>query len=315
MMLKKYQKLKKKYTVNMKDLKEYIKEGLFDNLDKIEKVGGMESNVKQLKKEIIEWICTHYCVDRDVPSKQIKKRSFIVDMETTPPTVDYKDSGLMIKKGESSLCNNGLFQWGELDWLDCSSTFITSLEGAPKKTRAIDCSWCPDLKSLNGALEEVNSINCRNCPKLVSIEGCPKKMKWFNCGCCQSLKSLKGGPEMVTDEYHCSDCGLKDLIGAPNEAGSFDCSYCEDLKSLKGAPKKLTNKNGFANFNCQGCTSLTSLEGAPEKVDRFRCVHCSNLKELGNTLKDVRIEIFCKGVPNAKIVFKDFDPKFINDFV
>ena len=301
----------------MKDLKEYIKEGLFDDLDKIEKVGGMESNVKQLKKEIIDWICTHYCVDRDVPSKPIKKRSLIVNMETTPPTVDYKDSGLMLKKAESSLCNNGMFQWGELDWLDCSSTLITSLEGAPKKTRTLDCSWCPELTSLKGAPKEViKDFNCGHCSSLESLKGAPKKVGGnFDCGCCKSLKSLKGGPEVVSGDYHCYQCDLKDLIGAPKEAGSFDCSYCPDLKSLKGGPKKLTDKHGFANFNCQGCTSLTSLEGAPEKVDRFRCVHCSNLKELGNTFKDVRIEIFCKGVPNAKVVFKDFDPKFINDFI
>jgi hypothetical protein len=299
----------------MKNLKEYVKEGLFDDLDKIEKIGGMESNAKQLKKEIIEWICTHYCVDRFAKSKQIKKRSLMVDMTTTPPTVDYNVEGLMLNKSEKSLCNNGMFQWGELDWLDCSSTLITSLEGAPKKIHTLDCSWCPELTSLEGAPEEVDSINCRNCHKLESLEGCPKKMRWFNCGCCKSLKSLKGGPEIVTDGYHCSDCALKDLIGAPKEAGSFDCSHCEDLKSLKGCPKKLTDKNGYADFNCQGCTSLTSLEGCPKEADRFRCVNCSNLKELGSTLKDVRTEIFCKGVPNAKTLFKDFDPKIVNDFI
>ena len=297
----------------MKQLKEYIKEGLFDNLDKIEKIGGMESNVKQLKKEIITWICDHYCVDRDALSKPIKKRSLIVNMETTPPTVDYKDSGLMLKKVEKSLCNDGMFQWGEIDWFDCSSTFITSLEGAPKKTRVIDCSWCPELITLKGAPKEVESINCRNCPKLVSIEGCPKEMEWFDCGCCKSLKSLKGGPEIVREHFSCYQCDLKDLIGAPKEAGSFDCSYCPDLKSLKGAPKKLTNKHGYADFDCRRCDSLTSLEGAPKEVDRFRCLNCSNLKEVGNTLKDVRNVISCKGVPNAKILFKDFDPKIIND--
>ena len=299
----------------MINLKEYIKEGLFDDLDKIEKVGGMESNVKQLKKEIIEWICDHYCVDRDVPSKPIKKRSFIVNMETTPPTVDYKDSGLMIKKAESSLCNNGMFQWGELDWLDCSSTFITSLEGSPKKTRSIDCSWCPELTTLKGAPEEIENINCRHCTKLESLKGCPKKMKWFDCGCCESLTSLKGGPEDVTGDYHCYQCGLKDLVGAPKEVGSFDCSWCKNLKSLKGGPKKLTDKHGYADFNCAGCSLLTSLEGAPKEVDKFRCWNCSNLKEVGNTLKYVRDEISCKGVPNAKILFKDFDPKIVNDFI
>ena len=299
----------------MKDLKEYIKEGLFDDIDKIEKTGGMESNVKQLKKEIVDWICSHYCVDRVAPSKLIKKRSLIVNMETTPPTVDYKDSGLMIKKGESSLCNNGLFQWGEIDWFDCSATFITSLEGSPKKTRSIDCSWCPELTTLKGAPEEVESINCRHCPKLVSIEGCPKKMKWFDCGCCESLKSLKGGPEVVSDDYHCYQCDLKDLVGAPKEAGSFDCSWCKNLKSLKHGPTKLTNKHGYANFNCAGCESLTSLEGAPKEVDKLLCWNCSDLKEVGNTLKEVRVEIFCKGVPDAKTLFKDFDPKITNDFI
>ena len=43
----------------MKDLKEYIKEGLFDDVDKLEGKNGLENNLKLLKKEINDWIKTN----------------------------------------------------------------------------------------------------------------------------------------------------------------------------------------------------------------------------------------------------------------
>ena len=43
----------------MKNLKEYVKEGLFDDLDKIEGKNSLESNAKQIKKEIENWICSN----------------------------------------------------------------------------------------------------------------------------------------------------------------------------------------------------------------------------------------------------------------
>ena len=43
----------------MKDLKEYIKEGLFDDIDKLEGKKGLANNLKLLKKEITDWIINH----------------------------------------------------------------------------------------------------------------------------------------------------------------------------------------------------------------------------------------------------------------
>ena len=65
----------------MKDLKEYIKEGLFDDLDKIEKIGGMESNVELLKKEVIDWIKNNI--------RPIYENKIEFDFNTTPITINY----------------------------------------------------------------------------------------------------------------------------------------------------------------------------------------------------------------------------------
>ena len=47
----------------MKDLKEYLVEGLFD-IDDIEGKNSLEYNTKQLEKEIKYWICSHYRLKR-----------------------------------------------------------------------------------------------------------------------------------------------------------------------------------------------------------------------------------------------------------
>ena len=74
----------------MKDLNEYIKEGLFDNIDKLDGKNGLESNYKQLKKEITDWICSNYYNQPGgYKSNLVKKRDLQINMETTPPTVSY----------------------------------------------------------------------------------------------------------------------------------------------------------------------------------------------------------------------------------
>ena len=233
----------------MVNLKEYIKEGLFDNIDKLEGKNSLESNSKQLKKEIADWICSHYF---DSPSfaksRAIKKSALTVDTSTTPPTVDYNWQGhlpcIHITPDTESLCNNGMFQWGEMNIFDMNINMdIEDIIGSPKKIKGNFVVHSRKLKSIKGGPEEVGGD--------------------FDCRRCKSLKTLEGGPEEVGGNFYCSSCSLlTNLKGAPKEVGGyFDCNYCESLKTLEGAPEKV---GGF--FDCVDCPQLKSLKGAPKEV-------------------------------------------------
>lgn len=139
----------------MKQLKEYIKEGLFDDIDKQEGKNNLAAQNKQLKKEIVDWISKYYMESLN----KLKKRSLTVDMSTIPPTVNYNgDSRLAVAKEISTLNNYGMFQWGDVEGsFDCGGNRrLTSLEGAPKKVGGnFTCDQNVRLTSLEGAPKEV----------------------------------------------------------------------------------------------------------------------------------------------------------------
>ena len=228
----------------MKDLKEYIKEGLFDDLDKIEKAGGMNHNAKLLKKEVIDWIIKN---NKD----RIYKNKIEINTNTTPWTVNY-DGDIHMQQSITSLNNDDLFQWGEVKGsFDCSwCDSLESLKGAPEKVeRNFDCSWCTSLKSLEGSPKEVGGLfDCSWCTSLTSLVGAPEKTQYISCSDCENLKSLKG---------------------APKELAYFCCVRCKSLKSLKGGPEVVERI-----FDCR-LTSITSLEGCPKEVSgNFVCNDC-----------------------------------------
>ena len=162
----------------MKNLKEYIKEGLFDDLDKIEKIGGMEHNAEQVKKEIYNWLCKNTRV-------KIFKNKLKYNFTDDGIIVDY--AGDIVFNDIESL-TNGLFQWGEVGGgfycNGCRS--LKSLEGGPKKVgENFTCNYCLSLESLEGAPEEVGGyFNCFKC-KIQFTEEDVKKVskvkKKINC--------------------------------------------------------------------------------------------------------------------------------------
>ena len=91
----------------MKNLKEYIKEGLFDGIDNIENTNGLDNASKgfeQMDKEkIIEWICGHYArsVNYTWKSLPLTKSQIKIDLKTDPPTVNYRGS-LVVKTDKVS---------------------------------------------------------------------------------------------------------------------------------------------------------------------------------------------------------------------
>ena len=224
----------------MKNLKEYIKEGLFDDIDNMENTNGLDNASKgfeQMDKEkIIEWICDNI--------KKIDKNKLEFDLSTTPITVDY--TGNIWFENHITSLTNDLFQWGVI-------------KGDFK------CYHCPSLKSLEGSPKEVRGdFYCSNCLSLKSLEGGPKEVGGdFDCHRCNNLTSLKGAPEKVGKDFDCDNCpSLKSLEGGPEEVGgSFYCSHCCLLTSLKGAPKEVD-----IDFWCNDCYKLTSLKGAPKVI-------------------------------------------------
>ena len=152
----------------MKDLNTYIKEGLFDDLDKIDGKKGLESGFAVLKQDIIDWLCENCRRYSDRGSRALSQSNISVNMRTTPPTVNYNGS-LSITSKVSSLNNNEMFQWG-------------------KVKGDFSCGFCTSLTSLKG------------CPKEVG--------KGFNCSYCSSLKSLEGAPKKVSGDFYCIKCGV-----------------------------------------------------------------------------------------------------------
>ena len=194
--------------------------------------------------------------------------------------------------------------------IDCSSTNITSLEGAPKSVGGIfDCSGT-SITSLEGSPEEVGrGFLCLD-TKITSLEGSPIKVGGnFRCSY-TNITSLKGGPREVEGNFNCSSTNITSLEGAPKSVGgSFLCSntritslegcpeevggnfWCNNTKitSLKGAPK-----NVGENFDCS-MTNITSLEGCSEEVGgSFECSYTS-ITSLEGCPKKVRESFWCLG--------------------
>ena len=128
----------------MKNLNEYIKEGLFDGIDNIENTNGLDNASKgfeQMDKEkLIEWICGHYArsVNYTWKSLPLTKSQIKIDLKTDPPTVNYRGS-LIVKTDIPSLNNDGMFQWGVI-----KGNF--------------NCEYCKSLESLKGAQKKFMEI-------------------------------------------------------------------------------------------------------------------------------------------------------------
>ena len=196
----------------MKNLKEYIKEGLFDDIDKIEKVGGMEHNAKQLKQEIIDWICNNYISDI-YPKKKIAKSKLKIVFGDNGVVVNYDDS-LRVSNHDIEHLTNGLFKWGPIPGnFNCqNSSLLKTLEGAPEKVGGgFYCANCASLETLEGAPKEVDkNFSCQACNSLKTLEGAPEKVGLdFYCQGSKSLKSLKGAPKEVARDFYCFNCGVK----------------------------------------------------------------------------------------------------------
>ena len=157
----------------MKNLKEYIVEGIFDtDEDTIDK--NIKDQIKQFLKDNF----------KGASSCKISRK----------PNADGKyevssSKNIEVKNEKITSLTNGLFIWvkvrGNFSCYECTS--LTSLEDTPK--------------------EVGGNFNCGHCDSLTSLEGAPEKVgENFNCWNCKSLTSLEGAPEKVGGSFYCDSC-------------------------------------------------------------------------------------------------------------
>ena len=220
----------------MKNLKEYIIEGIFDVEDNIDNIDeSIKEQIKKFLKDNFDGASS--CKISDKPNNDGK---YEVSSSKNINVKNYKITSL----------TNGLFIWATVDSdFNCETcNSLTSLEGAPKEVgKDFNCSWCGSLKSLEGAPEKVgDDFYCSNCKSLTTLKGAPEKVGGnFDCYRCVSLISLEGAPKEVGGNFNCNNCAsLTSLEGAPKEVGGgFYCIDCK-LKFTEEDVKNISNVNG-----------------------------------------------------------------------
>ena len=212
----------------MKSIYDYINEAsLLDNAiseaSLLDIEGTIENGEADIKKNLIEkFIKDNYSpCNFTISDKPNKDGLYEVDADD----VFVKIWSATDKKFTS--LTNGIFTWNNIEYrFDCNGSYITSLEGAPKKVGAyFDCNSCKNLKDLKGSPEFVGgNFTCEMCNDLLSLEGAPKIVGGdFNCRFCKSLKSLKGVPKTVNGDFICYKC-----------AKEFRTDSIKKLSKIKG---------------------------------------------------------------------------------
>lgn len=189
----------------MKDLKNYIRESILDDID-----DQLDNTDKLVIKHFIEkhYNCNAPLEISDKPNKDGK-----YEVSTS--------GNVLVKHYTLKTLAHELFQWHKIGGdFYCNGCDITSLEGAPIEVNGgFYCQW-NNITSLKGAPKVVNGqFNCSN----------------------TSISTLEGAPEKVGCSFRCIDCeSLVSFKGAPKEVGlSFDCAGSLHVKSLNGLPKKI----------------------------------------------------------------------------
>ena len=162
----------------MKNLKEYIVEGIFDVEDNIDNVDeSIREEIKHFLKDNFKTNSTY-----QISKKPNKEGKFEV---LSNGTVSVKNEHI------TSLTNDSFI------WTNIKGNF--------------NCSKCNSLISLEGAPEKVGGVfSCSDCRLITSLEGAPKEIKGsFYCQYCTSLTSLEGAPKEVGENFCCGDCGSK----------------------------------------------------------------------------------------------------------
>lgn len=143
----------------MRNLKEYIVEGIFDIEDNIDNIDeSIKKQIKQFLKDNFKGVS--FCKISHKPNADGK--------------FEVSSSKDIKAKTHITSLTNGLFVWtvvgGDFFCQHCHS--LASLKGSPEKVSGdFSCSWCDSLKSLEGAPKEIGGgFYCCECSILFTTD-------------------------------------------------------------------------------------------------------------------------------------------------
>lgn len=309
----------------MISLKNYIKEGIFDDEITVSRKSD-KAILKAQRDSVREFITANYReYGRIKVSEKRNKDGFY----------EVSSKGNVELKWYSDRITNGDFIWtevgksfkiydGKMENLEgCPRTVgkdftlvnceLKSLKGGPEYVgERMFLSHCNNITSLEYAPKQIgtkenlrtSTLNVTFCPNLQSIEDCPKIVGILNIYDNPKLKSLKGCPEKVLEINLQGLSSLTDLKYFPKSAEKIYIYECP-IKSLKGicsAWKTKINrtdienlvgmpdvKDGYFDLDLYGNEKLKSLKGAPSAVYNLNLSGCDNLTADGLTDSDIYI--------------------------
>ena len=167
----------------MKALKNYIYEGLLDDMEDVLN----DTNVDIAKSLIIPFIKENYSMTGDIEIVQ-QDDKFVVNI------LSNINRAYLALKPKKSEITNGKFIFGKVDGdVDFSFNDIKTLEGAPTFVKGDYTIYgCKQLTEFDIQIDVVGGVfQCKACPKLKTLKGAPKKCgNIFSCHMCTSLDLL-----------------------------------------------------------------------------------------------------------------------------
>lgn len=310
----------------MISLKNYIKEGIFDDEITISKQSD-KAIFKAQRNGVREFIAANYreC-GRIKVSEKLNKDGFY----------EVSTKGNVELKWYSERITNGDFIWTEVgksfriydgkmenlegcprtvgkDFILANCEELKSLKGGPEYVgERMMLSSCDNITSLEYAPKQIgtkenlrtSSLQVSFCHNLQSLEGCPELVGTINIYDSPKLKTLKGCPEKVLEISLRYLNSLTDLKYFPKSAEKIYINECP-IKSLKGicsAWKTQINhtdienlvgmpdvKDGYFDLDLYGNEKLKSLKGAPSATFNLKLSGCDNLTADGLTDSDIHI--------------------------
>jgi hypothetical protein len=258
----------------MRQLIDYINEGILGNTDDVLAAGDVYVTVEK-------WLKEHYNVSRCTYDIVTTKNGCVVNVNG-----DIRMRVPMRGEPDHTALTNGMFRFGTVNGdFDANYQDLKNLEGSPRVVTGkftVDSNDCEF--TCEGGPDEVYGIRLgSNC---VSLEGMPQKTHFIVCKN-SKLTSLKGCGKAYVYNFSESDM-LESLEGIPACKCSITLNGCKKLKNLKGL-----EKTTLTEIRLESCKGLKSLEGMPTKFANTDVGDKLALLDLTNTnLKSL------KGIPS-----------------
>ena len=290
----------------MKNLKEYIQEGILDSSNVIT----MDADIK--KQQIMDFISKNYKENNPFGAPEnidLSKLEFINKLNKNNKFVVNYLGSVIFDSNNSSLVSDD-FVWGTThNFIILSNNTLETLEGCPEITESFNCSYSKKLVSLKGCPKKINgTFDCSHNDNLVKLD-CKDTIVndgFVNLENCKKLKDLSDFPSGTITSIYLGGCKMiKSLEGLPsNITGSINCTDCINLVTLKGCPIKIGNHIIIDN------TKIEDLEYCPQKgVIDIKIISCKKLKSLKGLPKRIKGQFICAN--NSSLNSIEYIPEYV----